>query len=119
MTFAAMKAHNLLAPAFGTRARSVNRLDPVAAGLIDHVGDGPFDLKIGHAGVAAVRWHLANPVDRVAGETRQSLRRPLFPGLPVADLRRTVGARTVTSDAGCVDHGLAAARLVRGACRTG
>ena len=92
MTLDALGAHDLLAAALANRARLIDGLDPVTAGLVDHIGNRALDFEIGEVWIAAVRRHLPDALERILGEARETLRRALVPGFPVTDFRRAVRA---------------------------
>ena len=97
------------AGAVGCPGRPADRLGPVPARLIDHVGDGALDFGIGEIRVAAMRRHLPDAVQRILRQAVQALRRALRPGLLVADPGRAVRAAAVAGDARGRHHFLAAA----------
>src|SRR5208337_4683961 len=70
VTFRALRVNNLLAGARDGRATPVDGLTPVAARLVDHVGDGPLDFEFANIRIAAVRRHLASTIE-------SSLRQPV------------------------------------------
>ncbi len=103
----ALVLHDRLAGAQHGRRATADRLDPVATRLVDHVDDRTFDLDVADAGVAAMRRHVADALDRMLGQGAEPLRRARRPGLRVADLRRLVLARHVAGATHRVDDFLA------------
>src|ERR1700693_2488867 len=75
VTLDALGAHDLLAASLAKRACSIDRLDPVAARLVDHVSDGALDFEVGEVRIAVMRRHLPDAFQRVLGEAREALRR--------------------------------------------
>ena len=57
VAFDALGLDDLLAGARGCGSGPADRLGPVAARLVDHIGDGTLDLGIGEIRIAAVRRH--------------------------------------------------------------
>src|SRR5437667_7501982 len=117
MTVGAARLDDLLAAALRREGLRRDRLDPLAAGTVDHIGDGAADLEIAQCQVAAMCRHLAHTVEGVLGKAGQSLFGPFIPRLAVAYPGCAVGARSVALDANCIDDFLAAAVLGAGIWR--
>jgi len=99
----------LPAAALDRRGELADGLDPIAAGLVDHVGNGALDFGIGEIGIAAVRGHFANALERSASEAGETLGRELRPRLSITDFRGTTHACPVTDGAHRLHDFLAAA----------
>src|SRR2546427_11395521 len=99
VTLDALSAHDLLTAPLAKRPCLIDGLRPVAARLIDHIGDGALNFEIREIWVATMRRHLPDALERILGEAWKALRRALVPCFLVADFRRAIRARAVAGKA--------------------